>query len=345
MRRGLTSLSAIRLAAIRLSARGGPVIAAPAKAAVARGFTLIELLVVVAIIGVLVALLLPAVQSAREAARRTSCTNSLRQIGNAIQLYHGQASAFPAGSISPGPCCSTVSFSSWPIAILPYIEQANLYDRYSQVDPNESAINGFVRQQFVPIYSCASDLSRRSLEMPDSGPGHDLSLQYMPGSYRGVGGRSDGVTGWWDNNPRHIPLPDIWKGVFHVIDSKLGFERMGNLTDGTSNTLMVGEYSTRMSKTLGFRRRTFWAYSYGSYNRSDVVPQSRTLLSDYDRCAATGGAGDVEPCNRAWGSFHPGVVNFLLGDGSVRGVPLSIDMALFAEAATIAGAESTPPLP
>src|SRR5262245_60434469 len=161
----------------------------------ASGFTLVALLVVIAIIGVLVALMLPAVQTARESARRTSCLNNLHQIGTAIQLYHDVQKMFPPGGVNTGPCCSTESYSSWPIAILPFLEQKTLYDRYSQGETNESLANGFVRQQFVAVYACPSEPRPKAKERPESGPANDLRLQYMPGSYRGVGGRSDG-SGW-----------------------------------------------------------------------------------------------------------------------------------------------------
>jgi len=75
--------------------------------------------------------------------------------------------------------------------------------------------------------------------MPYSGPGNKLN--YMPGSYRGVGGRSDGTTGFWDNNPRHKPLSRRWRGVFHVVDAQLRPERIASVRDGLSNTIMVGE--------------------------------------------------------------------------------------------------------
>ena len=99
------------------------------RTAAERGFTLVELLVVIAIIGVLVALLLPAVQAAREASRRTSLPAIiLKQIGTAIHLYHDVQNVYPPGGVSRGPCCASHSFSSWPISILPFLDQKNLYD-------------------------------------------------------------------------------------------------------------------------------------------------------------------------------------------------------------------------
>jgi prepilin-type N-terminal cleavage/methylation domain-containing protein len=308
------------------------------------GFTLVELLVVIAIIGTLVALLLPAVQAAREAARRSSCQNNLRQIGLAIHSYHGVHRCFPPGAVNLGVCCSTESFTSWTLSILPHLEQTALHRLYNHAATNESPENRLVRQEYVAAYVCPSDIGANLLERPETGPANDRRIAYMTGSYRGVGGRSDG-SGWWDNYPQYTKLPRHWKGVFHVVDGRAKLpdgqpgmqrpERFGSILDGTSNTLMVGEYSSKSNA----RRRTFWAYSYGSYNKSDVVPESRTLLNDWNRCAAIGGQGGFQSCNRAWGSFHPGIVPFLLCDGSVRSVAETVDMHLLAEAATIAGGE------
>jgi prepilin-type N-terminal cleavage/methylation domain-containing protein len=301
-----------------------------------RAFTLVELLVVIAIIGLLVALLLPAVQAAREAARRGQCSSHLRQIGIALHNYHDVQKSFPPGSIFLGSCCSDESYISWPISLLPYLEQGPLSERYDHNETNESSVNQFVREQYVPIYACPSEPFTRQLLEPESGPAHDLRIVYMPGSYRGVGGRSDG-TGWWDNYPQYLLLPRHWAGVLHVVDGRLRTESFSSITDGTSNTLLVGEYGTKSR----IKRRTFWAYSYASYNKSDVVPASRTLLNDYDRCTAIGGQGGIQACSRGWGSFHPGIVQFLLADGSVRPISRSVNMVLLAEAATMAGSEAS----
>ncbi|HEX5102662.1 MAG TPA: DUF1559 domain-containing protein [Pirellulaceae bacterium] len=298
------------------------------------GFTLIELLVVIAIIGILVALLLPAVQAAREAGRRTSCSNNLKQIGLAIQGYHDIHGVFPPGGVNFGTCCSTESYTSWPISILPHLEQGGLSGQYYHAFTNEAPENEFVRQQFLRTYACPSEPGTKALAKPESGPANDFNLQYMPGSYRGVGGRSDG-TGWWDNFPQYTALPRKWRGVFHVVDGRLQQESFAAVEDGTSHTLLVGEYGTQTRS----RRRTFWAYSYGSYNKSDAVPSSRTLVNDWDRCTAIGGLGGIQACNHGWGSFHPGVVQFLYCDGNVRPVNVTTDMSVFVNAATIAGRE------
>jgi prepilin-type N-terminal cleavage/methylation domain-containing protein len=323
-----------RSALLRLLATTPAVSRGQADARRCRGFTLVELLVVIAIIGVLVALLLPAVQAAREAARRISCGSNLRQIGVAIQTYHDVNRAMPPGSVNYGVCCSTESFTSWSISILPFLEQVNLSSEYVHVETNESFANQDVREQFLSIYACPSDINRGMLAIPESGPANDYRLNYMAGSYRGMGGRSDG-SGWWDNYPQYTTLPDRWRGVFHIIDGRLSHESYSTILDGSSNTIMVGEYCTRTRQ----RRRTFWAYSYGPYNRSDAVPESRTLIPDWDRCAAIGGLGGVQACHRGWGSFHPGVNQFLYCDGNVRPVSQRVDAMVFVSAATVAGEE------
>ena len=100
-----------------------------------------------------------------------------------------------------------------------------------------------------------------------------------------------------------------------------GRERIANITDGTSNTLMVGEYYT-IPKGANQGRTTLWAYTYTSFNQSEVVlpPQTRQLYADYDKCvnSCPSCVGTSNPCKRSWGSFHPNVINFVMVDGSVR---------------------------
>jgi prepilin-type N-terminal cleavage/methylation domain-containing protein/prepilin-type processing-associated H-X9-DG protein len=298
------------------------------------GFTLIELLVVIAIIAILVGLLLPSVQKVRQAAARTSCQNNLKQIGIALHAYHDSSGAFPPGGVTEGVCCDTQSGTNWAIAILPFIEQQNLADRYVTGQPNESSANAFVRTAPVKTYVCPADVSTSVLDSPESGPGSGLA--YMPGSYRAVSGKSDG-SAFWDNADA-LGLPAQWRGALHSVwqAKGLGVEHLTGISDGTSNTLLVGEYATQSHN----RRRTFWAYTYTSYNQSSAtLNQSRTLLNDYDRCRDIGGPGDENPCKRGWGSFHTGVINFVWCDGSVRPVTTGVDMNVFAGLATIAGDE------
>ncbi|MCA9246731.1 MAG: DUF1559 domain-containing protein [Planctomycetales bacterium] len=316
-----------------------------------RGFTLVELLVVIAIIGILVALLLPAVQSAREAARRTQCSNNLKQVALALHNYHTAVKSFPPGKITQGPCCNTKSGANWAIMILPYVEQQGLYDMYDMEKVNEDVSpnwapaanvppnsNNGVGQHAVPTYVCTSEPDTDMLDIPESGPGGGWgdNLKWRRSSYRCVGGRSDG-SGWWDSGESNIAKHWNWRGALHVIGYG-GIERpesFSSIRDGTSNTLLIGEMGTRTHPN----RRTFWAYSYTSYNSSDITPQARTLLGDYDRCAQIGGPGGENACKRGWGSFHPGGLHFAFCDASVRFISDTVDMELLAAMATIDGRE------
>jgi prepilin-type N-terminal cleavage/methylation domain-containing protein/prepilin-type processing-associated H-X9-DG protein len=336
------------------------------------GFTLVELLVVIAIIGVLVALLLPAVQAAREAARRASCVNNMRQMGLAIHNYaDAHAGDFPPGGITNGPCCETRSGTSWTIEILPHLEAGNLYDQYDQEEPNESTDpngngknNSLVAQQRVEAYICPSDVDTENLVNPSSGPG--TSLQWARGSYRavtGAGSPNPGDNLHWDVHsnvtrfpelmgplptfaePEKLPTGRLGGGFATVaVTSRIGFQK---ITDGTSNTLMIGERHSAGSEGQcndvlldSTRRQTLWAYSYSSYNKSEVTPVAGTILPDTCRCAIT--TGDGEACKRGWGSLHPGGLHFTFCDGSARFISESVDMVLLAGMATIAGEELIP---
>jgi type II secretory pathway pseudopilin PulG len=307
------------------------------------------LLVVIAIIGVLVALLLPAVQQAREAARRTQCTNNLKQIGLALHNYHDTYQVFPPGNITNGNCCGTPSHIIWTISILPYIEGTNLGNQYDYNLPNEDPKNAFLREQRVAVYECPSDPLRNKLMIPGSGPGADRGLMYRTGSYRGMGGLAWGMAGeyiyrrQWDSSDILNPnCPRERKGVLHWIGRVNGqgneytCESFRTITDGTSNTLVVGEYTTK--PTSEPRRTTFWAYAYTSFALSNATPESRTLLADYVKCASL---GDSNPCKRAWGSMHSGgVIQFVKCDGSVFGFGPNIDLTVYSAMSTLGNGES-----
>ena len=315
-----------------------------------RGFTLVELLVVIAIIGILVALLLPAVQQAREAARRIQCANNLKQIGLAALNYESTEGEFPAGSTSRGTDINGPYFSTWSVDLLPFIEEQALHDIWDPTksfSDRRSVENQRLRESIVSGYSCPSDIGIGELDMPESGVGQ--RLLWGRGSYRAMSGHSLGQNGdhYWDNPKsalrRHErSMLDGWKGIMHVTIREPREERefkpirMRQIADGLSKTFLVGEYHTiGQPGSSAARRRTFWAYAYTSYNQSSAFFESRTLIADYDRCQRIGGGG-AHTCKRAWGSLHAGdIVQFVLGDGSVHAVSSAVDMEIFVATATI----------
>ena len=312
-----------------------------------QGFTLVEVLVVIAIIGTLIGILLPAVQTAREAARRTQCANNLKQIGIALHCHHDSLGTLPAGDYAStsGQCPGgswvithkSEDRANWMILILPYLEQEGLYKSYNLIKPNEDPANHPVEITRVATYVCPSDIATDQPVVPAMGPAASwaLNMPYMPGSYRAMSCQSAG-TNFLDGG-EITSYPANLRGAMHVVGI-LGFvpERFESITDGLSHTLMVGEATTRTD----FGYKTLWAYSFEHYSLSAATPQSRILMGDYDACCAVGGTGSDFPCRRGWGSPHPGGLNFILCDGCGAFVSTSIDMNLFAELATIAGGET-----
>ena len=315
-----------------------------------RGFTLVELLVVIAVIGILIALLLPAVQAAREAARRMQCANNLKQMGLAVHNYHDAYRCFPPGGITEGECGTQRSRINWAIAILPYIEEKTLHDRYDHSVYNEDPENEFVRQALVTAYVCTSEPGGGDLQIPCTGPGGSVSrgglgLEYRTSSYKCVAGCIGGDVplrgqGWWD---RYIPswgVPDEERrGVLHstgVLDWTS--EKMATVSDGTSNTLMIGEKSTNTRRDIA----SFWAYTYLSYAMGHSIEHPLSITNDIAECfqlAAAAGVWGGGPCCNSWGSYHPGVVQFALADGSTRAVSENIDLTLLCDLSTVDGEE------
>lgn len=193
----------------------------------ARGFTLIELLVASAIMAILVALLLPAVQQAREAARRSTCKSHLRQLGIALQNYHDQYEMLPAGTVNrTGPIRNVPAgyHHSWYVALLPYLEQAAL-DQL--VDPQRSIYDAFhdpVRRQVLPLLLCPSD------EAGVSASRTQQALEPALCNYAG------------NHHPWEAPIDVDNLGVLYLNS----FLPLTRIPDGTSHTIAVGEFKRAM---------------------------------------------------------------------------------------------------
>jgi prepilin-type N-terminal cleavage/methylation domain-containing protein/prepilin-type processing-associated H-X9-DG protein len=302
------------------------------------GFTLIELLVVIAIIAVLVALLLPAVQQAREAARRSQCKNNLKQMGLAIHNYHDTNLTFPPGGVAL-PTNTTVTYTGWGISLLPGLDQGVLYNLFNSNVPVDAVQNTAVRQFKVPPFNCPSDLNAGTLVTPASGTPNGT---YAMSSYRADAGVSSDGSNYWDGQygntlPNTMPMSN--RGMIHVVDTNLGCEKVANVVDGLTHTLVIGEWQTLDTTNRG----TFWANSYAQYTMSgfnsnlSLCPLLTFGPPSYAGCDANKGPNY---CKRAWGSFHAGGVQFLMGDGSVRFISSNMNLLTLAAMSTIAGGES-----
>lgn len=291
------------------------------------GFTLVELLVVIAIIGVLIALLLPAVQQAREAARRMQCTNNLKQMGIALHNHHDTFGNFPVASswreVSGGSIIAGNSFGrnnfSWIVSILPFIELGNMEDSMYSAMPNPvtwgPSPTWLDNPTARPDISQAMHTPQTSLICPSDALGEDdargPSNIHCSSKTNYVG--NGGYLGPWVNNSEGFSganrrrVGALSHGVIQALGNSRGMgSRMADITDGTSNTIMVGEAGGKSLNPADSNRIAgLWvggSNALGSTN--EVMRYTRDKIN----------SGEIG----AFQSYHPGGANFLFADGSVH---------------------------
>lgn len=311
------------------------------KMRIRRGFTLIELLVVIAVISILTALLLPAVQQAREAARRVRCGNNLKQIGLALHNYHDQFGVFPPGwvydqnritSMAPTNCWG------WSALILPNLDQAALYN---QLNLN-AGFSGGLDTAGANSGSGVTGLERTVLAvfLCPSDPGADLvtSETTVSGETMVYGGRSNypGVNG---DLMFDFPPIDHQGGIFGE-NSKRGLRDM---TDGSSNCFLAGERSSWKTGVSGTGASALWAGTRSGEPGAELangvafaVGQCVVPLNTVSaQMPGLLGAGVSEASWHGFSSRHPTGAQFLLGDGSVRFTSTNMDFDTYRLMATV----------
>ena len=299
------------------------------------GFTLVELLVVIAIIGILVALLLPAIQAARESARRAQCMNNMKQIGIAMQLYVDTHKELPAGAKG---CC----YGTWANYILPHLEQADVAKLWKDGKLYNSSVNWDFIQRRVPDYTCPSDTpATSSIACAVPIPNHNYAANYGNTVY----GQHDFQTVTFEGSPFGNALNPDPNGNRPY----LGQVSFKQLTDGLSHTLLVSEIVQGQSEDLRGRilgysdGGAFTGWNTPNAALPDIMPQGCNPAPGDQLnppCAIQPGTVTSNPRYLASRSRHPGGVNSLLADGSVQFYNDSIELQVWRALTSTQGGET-----
>ncbi len=298
------------------------------------GVTLIELLVCLAVIGLLMALLLPAVQRSREAARAMQCKNNLRQIALACDLFYDTYDRYPPGQMfglhGYGPNSTAWSFLA---RLLPYIDQSNIY-REGGI-PERTLADSGIAAKTISLFLCPSDGRRGDGPRLDAGNMVEHGFAVGQTNYKGVSGANWGADesqGWtplnsgthWANLGTNGSYDGLahGDGMFFRTDY-LEQRQKGHVTDGLSNTFLIGE---ALPKSDIY---TSWPYSNNAYSTCAIPPNK-----------PDGGQPEFWPDNQSFRSAHTGGLYFAIADGSVRFVSENIDLKVYRGQATIRGGET-----
>ena len=359
-----------------------------------RGFTLVELLVVIAVIAILIALLLPAVQQAREAARRTHCKNNLKQLGLAMHVYEGSYGQFPIPALwLVDAVANTVSSGQgWGQALLPFIDQATVKNRFDETQPIWAGANNLALIGLqLPIFMCPSTVilppNTTTWSAQTIATGGKLSCGIVPATpITATWGRTDYIINCDIRSPLRSNLNSIGvigtgiAGFFYCGSSNAVAVVSGNgttgdywastksthVTDGLSNTIMISELAAR---------NQLWEKGKNITQPppTDTPAAASNFFSLLNQQVHFGGGGWADPNNTQWVdggnrdgnndirdvnsdrnscvinctnlsyrgfySFHPGLSQFTMGDGSVKGISENIDDVVLASLITRAGGE------
>ena len=293
-----------------------------------KAFTLVELLVVIAIIGILIALLLPAVQAAREAARRSSCTNNMKQIGLGLHMYHDTFKKLPAGWRGYDPSTGQAHWFgypgwAWSASILPFMEQAAISDGLVHFElPITDPVNDEARVIEIATFRCPSDIGEKTFELTDGGPSVGtvtFPVEMATGNYIGVFGTIDFHHVCNSSSTDYNGC--VGNGSF-ILNRQF---RFADYRDGLSNTLIVGERSSKLAPST-------WV---------GVVTGGQHGVARVAGVASYPPNSEDTPAHyfHNFSSFHPAGTNFLSGDGSVRLISETIPEDTFHALTTRAGGD------
>jgi prepilin-type N-terminal cleavage/methylation domain-containing protein len=320
------------------------------------GFTLIELLVVIAIIAILIALLLPAVQQAREAARRSTCKNHLKQLGIGLHNFHETYGHFPMGAggrVCPrsNPKCTSgyIRGTTWIVHILPNIDQAPVYDLYDFDQSYTAEVNNAVGNIKIPILYCPSGQdpeNQRGRSANNSERTNDGVYNYTTHYYGIMGpnlrsGSTNQTFNYKGTNYTYVVGNNTVNGAYATdgilqqyedfpsgITTKF-FARFRDILDGPSNVLMVGE----RSRTIPTRPATIdWRSWVRGQNGGSGTTKNLHYAINAPAWYNWNGTMSVSLNNfndTPMASNHPGGTHFLLGDGSVRFLSENIDYGTY----------------
>ncbi|MHC4178548.1 MAG: DUF1559 family PulG-like putative transporter [Planctomycetota bacterium] len=291
-------------------------------------FTIIELLVVIGIIGIVIALLLPAVQAARETARRASCQNKLRQIALAANSFHNDQERFP-----PGQCGGKYGFGpdsrswSWLARLLPYLEQKNLFDEADV--PRQTLKKSGIADRQVAVFLCPSDPF--SWEGPRMDAGNLEGFRVGQTNYKGVSGANWGSDGSQQTNNIGTQWPnegtngssdglENGDGIMWRSDIRRPIQAR-HVRDGLTQTFMIGEDLPEKNTWCS------WPYANNAYGTCAIPPNSTFEDPNW------------WPNTHSFRSAHPSGLNFAMADGSVQFIQQRISLDVYRALATRAGKE------